>query len=83
MTNKCARNTFMKQVYIVIAIILSFITTANAESWEAVIPAVEKRAAFYLSEADRLGYVNTEPPRYCRRLNILREYDNENTKLHS
>jgi type I restriction enzyme R subunit len=25
----------------------------------------------------------TEPPRYCRRLNILREYDNENTKLHS
>ena len=24
-----------------------------------------------------------EPPRDCRRLNILREYDNENTKLHS
>lgn len=23
-----------------------------------------------------------EPPRYCRRLNILREYDNENTKLY-
>ena len=25
----------------------------------------------------------TEPLRDCRRLNILREYDNENTKLHS
>ena len=25
----------------------------------------------------------TEPPRDCRRLNILREYDDENTKLHS
>ena len=24
-----------------------------------------------------------EPPRDCRRPNILREYDNENTKLHS
>ena len=27
--------------------------------------------------------VLSEPPRDCRRLNILREYDNENTKLHS
>ena len=26
---------------------------------------------------------HSEPPRDCRRLNILREYDNENTKLHS
>lgn len=59
MTNKCARNTFMKQVYFVIAIMLSFITTVHAESWGAVIPAVEKRAAFYLAEADRLGYANT------------------------
>ncbi|MDE4456082.1 hypothetical protein [Psychrobacter sp. DAB_AL62B] len=49
----------MKQVYIVIAITLSFISTAHAESWGAVIPAVEKRAAFYLAEADRLGYANT------------------------
>gem|GEM_PF-6298702 len=24
-----------------------------------------------------------EPPRDCRRLNILREYDNEKTNLHS
>ena len=24
-----------------------------------------------------------EPPRDCRRPNFLREYDNENTKLHS
>ena len=30
-----------------------------------------------------LERVFTEPPRDCRRLNILREYDNENTKLHS
>ena len=27
--------------------------------------------------------VLTEPPRDCRRLNILREYDNEKTNLHS
>ncbi|WP_352287700.1 hypothetical protein [Psychrobacter sp. GW64-MNA-CIBAN-0177] len=26
---------------------------------------------------------DSEPPRYCRRLNILREYDNEKTNLHS
>jgi len=25
----------------------------------------------------------SEPPRDCRRLNILREYDNEKTSLHS
>ena len=49
----------MKQVYSIIAIILSFINTANAESWESVIPAVEKLAAFYLAEAERLGYANT------------------------
>ena len=30
-----------------------------------------------------LIHVHSEPPRDCRRLNILREYDNENTKLHS
>lgn len=29
-----------------------------------------------------LGYKNTEPPRDCRRLIFLREYDNENTKLY-
>ena len=28
-------------------------------------------------------YPDSEPPRDCRRPNILREYDNENTKLHS
>lgn len=28
-------------------------------------------------------FANCEPPRYCRRLNILREYDNEKTNLHS
>ncbi|MGP9637490.1 hypothetical protein ACT3TU_10395, partial [Psychrobacter sp. AOP3-A1-26] len=28
-------------------------------------------------------YPLLEPPRYCRRLNILREYDNEKTNLHS
>lgn len=27
--------------------------------------------------------VGIEPPRDCRRLNILREYDNEKTNLHS
>ena len=29
------------------------------------------------------GSMNSEPPRDCRRLNILREYDNEKTNLHS
>ena len=29
------------------------------------------------------AYLDDEPPRDCRRPNILREYDNENTKLHS
>ena len=29
------------------------------------------------------AYHQIEPPRYCRRPNFLREYDNENTKLHS
>ena len=59
MSSKRVRSAFMKQVYSFIVIILSFISTAHAESWEAVIPAVEKRAAFYLAEADRLGYANT------------------------
>jgi len=34
----------------------------------------------WLDPKEHLSY---EPPRDCRRLNILREYDNENTKLHS
>ncbi len=29
------------------------------------------------------GADTLEPPRYCRRLNILREYNDENTTLHS
>lgn len=49
----------MKQVYFVLSIILLCIHNANAESWEHVIPAVEKQAAFYIAEADRLGYANT------------------------
>ncbi len=32
---------------------------------------------------DEHDFETSEPPRDCRRLNILREYDNENTKLHS
>ena len=30
-----------------------------------------------------LRQINIEPPRDCRRPNILREYDNENTTLYS
>jgi len=44
--------------------------TPNGEDWIADICA-EK------------GKARIEPPRYCRRLNILREYDNEKTNLHS
>ena len=40
-----------------------------------------------LHEKKRFGYLidyrGIEPPRDCRRLNILREYDNEKTNLHS
>ena len=35
------------------------------------------------SEVDNIIKLLNEPPRDCRRPNILREYDNENTKLHS
>ena len=57
----------MKPIYFIVAVISLFISTANAnadnnadvQSWEKVIPAVEKRAAFYLSEANRLGYATT------------------------
>jgi len=38
-----------------------FLSAAHAESWETVIPAVEKRAAFYLAEANRLGYAKPRP----------------------
>lgn len=59
----------MKPIYFIVAVMSVFISSANAnantennantQSWEKVIPAVEKRAAFYLSEANRLGYANT------------------------
>ena len=59
----------MKPIYFIVAVMSLFISSANAnantennantQSWEKVIPAVEKRAAFYLSEANRLGYANT------------------------
>ncbi len=48
----------MKSVYFSLTIIGVFLSAAHAESWETVIPAVEKRAAFYLAEANRLGYAN-------------------------
>jgi len=35
-----------------------------------------------LDEYKPQGYISFEPPRDCRRLNFLREYDNENTKLY-
>ena len=34
-------------------------------------------------ETDLYDGLLFEPPRDCRRLNILREYDNEQTNLHS
>lgn len=55
----------MKPIYFIVAVMSLSISTANAntnansQSWEKVIPAVEKWGAFYLSEANRLGYANT------------------------
>lgn len=49
----------MKSIYFIAAIFPLSINVANAESWEKVILAVEKKADFYISEAERLGYTNT------------------------
>ena len=38
---------------------------------------------FELFEEEDMPQNSDEPPRDCRRLNILREYDNEKTNLHS
>ena len=37
----------------------------------------------YSKNIDTSLLESIEPPRDCRRLNILREYDNEKTNLHS
>ena len=48
---------------------------------------VENKSGRHLNyvrqESKRLTLKDYEPPRDCRRLNILREYDNEKTNLHS
>lgn len=59
----------MKPIYFIVVVMSLLLSTtsansssntaANSQSWEKIIPAVEKRAAFYLSEANRLGYANT------------------------
>ncbi len=36
---------------------------------------------FTIEPVQNLITATTEPPRDCRRLNILREYDNKKTKL--
>ena len=37
----------------------------------------------YSNQGSTYRILSLEPPRDCRRLNILREYDNEKTNLHS
>jgi hypothetical protein len=49
----------MKITYFLVTFFLLGVTKAEAEPWEKVIPAVEERAAFHLSEAERLGYSGT------------------------
>ena len=39
-------------------------------------------AYLYLQVIILFAGLGSEPPRDCRRLNFLREYDNENTKLY-
>ena len=69
--------------YIVMMVIVLAFNAHNIPSMFALI----FKSAFGM-DAIFGGMVGTaiswgEPPRDCRRLNILREYDNENTKLHS
>ena len=58
----------------------------NNNSYESAQELLEKNVNKKLNESKlRVAFIGqySEPPRDCRRLNILREYDNENTKLHS
>ena len=50
--------------------ILDMLRTAVNVSGDAAVTAIVAKSEGY------------EPPRNCRRLNFLREYDNENTKLY-
>ncbi len=57
----------------------TYIKTLSGWVYTAFIIDVFARAIVGWKVSDRM---NTEPPRDCRRLNFLREYDNENTKLY-
>ncbi|WP_296241801.1 tyrosine-type recombinase/integrase [Psychrobacter sp. UBA6739] len=48
---------------------------------DMVVPLPDQAIAILREQQKINGH--TEPPRDCRRLNILREYDNEKTNLHS
>ena len=50
-------------------------------AWLIRHASIELVAPLYVSSSIG-GRRQTEPPRYCRRLNILREYNDENTTLH-
>ena len=51
---------------------------------ESIVVYIPLKVDFYKHLSGMITGVGIiEPPRYCRRLNILREYDNEKTNLHS
>jgi len=56
-------------------------TYLNSEAWNNEV--ISNLSAITNQQGFNYGQQQSEPPRYCRRLNILREYDNEKTNLHS
>lgn len=50
----------MKRSISITTILMLCVSAAIADPWEKVIPAVEERSAFYLDEAERLGYADIE-----------------------
>jgi|GEM_PF-3612901 len=54
----------------------------NAEAQTNLALMYDKGEGTREDNAKAIEWYTNEPPRDCRRLNFLREYDNENTKLY-
>ena len=63
---------------------LSFQETSQNSKLEALVLFFDSYLVSNIPCASDVSvfFKGTEPPRYCRRLNILREYNDENTTLH-
>ena len=67
---------------------MKFVPWTDKKAVAADLKAIYGADTLEMAEAnlehfDKTWGTEYEPPRYCRRLNILREYDNEKTNLHS